>query len=73
VLGAVGAWLGGFTRGRTPASSAARVFAITRLCMELLGAEHLTSALREPLPVLTLALTRNFGCMVGISRRPQAR
>jgi hypothetical protein len=23
--------------------------------------------------VLTLALTRNFGCMVGISRRPQAR
>ena len=31
-----------------------------------------TSTLREPLPVLTLALTRNFGCVVGISRRPQA-
>jgi hypothetical protein len=37
------------------------------------GIEPQTYALREPLPVLTLALTRNFGCMVGISRRPQAR
>jgi hypothetical protein len=35
--------------------------------------ELLTYALREPLPVLTLALTRNFGCMVGISKRSQAR
>ena len=32
-----------------------------------------SSTLREPLPVLTLALTRHFGCVVGISRRPQAR
>ena len=38
-----------------------------------LGNRTQTYALREPLPVLTLALTRNFGCMVGISRRPQAR
>ena len=37
------------------------------------GFEPRTYALREPLPVLTLALTRNFGCMVDISRRPQAR
>ena len=36
-------------------------------------AARASSTLREPLPVLTLALTRNFGCMVGISRRPQAR
>jgi hypothetical protein len=38
-----------------------------------LGNRTPTYALRGPLPVLTLALTRNFGCMVGISRRPQAR
>jgi hypothetical protein len=37
------------------------------------GPKALSHTLREPLPVLTLALTRNFGCMVGIPRRPQAR
>ena len=37
------------------------------------GIEPRTYALREPLPVLTLALTRHFGCAVGISRALQAR
>ena len=32
----------------------------------------MTYALREPLPVLTLALTRHFSCSGGISRGQQA-
>jgi hypothetical protein len=34
-----------------------------------IGIEPMTSALREPLPVLTLALTRHVGCTAGIYRR----
>jgi hypothetical protein len=33
------------------------------------GIEPQTYALREPLPSMTLALTRHFGCAVGTERR----
>jgi hypothetical protein len=38
VFGAVAAWLGGLTRGRTPYRGAPRVFAIIGLCIAILNA-----------------------------------
>ena len=37
ILGAVAAWLGGLTRGRTPVQGAARVLAIIGLCIAILN------------------------------------
>jgi hypothetical protein len=38
VFGAVAAWLGGLTRGRTPYRGAPRIFAIIGLCIAILNA-----------------------------------
>jgi hypothetical protein len=38
IFGAVAAWLGGLTRGRTPYRGAPRVFAIIGLCIAILNA-----------------------------------
>jgi len=37
IIGAVTAWLGGLTRGRTPVQGAPRVFAIVGLCIAMLN------------------------------------
>jgi hypothetical protein len=37
ILGAVAAWLGGLTRGRTPERGAPRIFAIIGLCIAILN------------------------------------
>ena len=67
-------WWRGLQRARKRAAGLARRVALPRktlLTMARWAEGHIppSHTLREPLPVLTLALTRNFGCAVAIHRR----